>query len=593
MSEDMPARNNDFEIENGELKRYRGQEEKVILPDGIRKIGRGAFRDCIYIKDVTIPEGVIEIGEAAFSNCGRLERVTIRGTMEKIGSAAFSKCGRLKNVSILSAVRIIGNGAFENCRSLSRVIIPEGLEEICGNAFRACIRLTHLYFPDSLAKIGEHAFSGCRILKPANEPDCVPLIAENAFEDASPAIEAAFKNAARKRIVWESSYIVTIKTLRRHKNADNLLCADILGNNVITDDKVRAGQRMVFFPVGSTLDRQFAEENGLFGRRDENGRRIGGFLDPRRSRVNALILRGELSEGLLLPVEALSRYAEPENLKEDGLFSAGNGRMISRMTISGHMDISDGDRVLKKYHDNRTSPGILYIPWGVEEIRKGAFMHCSHITEVVIPGTLEIIGERAFYDCPNLKRVRIPETVTEIGSEAFANCGRLQRDLLPEKWQLRKEIFTSRDFSITNGILKRYKGEMRNVVLPEGITEIGDRAFSGINLIESVIIPPGVTKIGYAAFEDCRKLKRVTIPDGVKEICEEAFLRCTRLQEITIPASVDTIGRHALGEYFYYKYDARFPYEVYGNYKHFRIRCAKGSAAERYAAENHLTYCFL
>ena len=61
----------------------------------------------------------------------------------------------------------------------------------------------------------------------------------------------------------------------------------------------------------------------------------------------------------------------------------------------------------------------------------------------------------------------------------------------------------------------------------------------------SVIIPQGVTIIGDSAFEDCRSLRSVAIPDSVTRIGDAAFGFCQSLANINIPSSVTCIGEHA------------------------------------------------
>lgn len=109
-------------------------------------------------------------------------------------------------------------------------------------------------------------------------------------------------------------YIVELKSLRKHDNADRLLCTEVFGNNVIVStDCYHEGQLCVFFPIDGKIGLEFAEKNNLLRKKDENGRNIGGYLDPEKRNVRALKLRGERSEGLLLPIESLSDYA---NIKE-------------------------------------------------------------------------------------------------------------------------------------------------------------------------------------------------------------------------------------------------------------------------------------
>lgn len=81
-----------------------------------------------------------------------------------------------------------------------------------------------------------------------------------------------------------------------------------------------------------------------------------------------------------------------------------------------------------------------------------------------------------------------------------------------------------RDFVIENGVLKKYNGPGGDVVIPEGVTEIGERAFFGCRGLTRVTIPAGVIMIGDYAFYDCMGLTRVTISEGVTEIGDSASM---------------------------------------------------------------------
>ena len=85
------------------------------------------------------------------------------------------------------------------------------------------------------------------------------------------------------------------------------------------------------------------------------------------------------------------------------------------------------------------------------------------------------------------------------------------------------------DFIIENGVLKKYVGPGGNVVIPEGVTEIGNGVFSGCDSLASVTIPKSVTSIGGWAFSDCSTLETVTIPEGVTNIGWKAFSDCSAL----------------------------------------------------------------
>ncbi len=104
------------------------------------------------------------------------------------------------------------------------------------------------------------------------------------------------------------------------------------------------------------------------------------------------------------------------------------------------------------------------------------------------------------------------------------------------------------DFMIENGVLKKYKGTGGDVTIPDGVTEIGGRAFDGCSSLASVTIPDSVTKIGDSAFSGCSSLASVTIPDGVTEIGDSAFSGCSSLANVVIPYGVTAIGWDAFSD---------------------------------------------
>ena len=83
------------------------------------------------------------------------------------------------------------------------------------------------------------------------------------------------------------------------------------------------------------------------------------------------------------------------------------------------------------------------------------------------------------------------------------------------------------DFKITkNGKLTKYTGKGGDVVIPDGVTDIGDRAFTGCTGLTSVVIPDSVTRIGSMAFWGCTSLTVIQVGKGnVKYLSQNGILR--------------------------------------------------------------------
>ena len=101
------------------------------------------------------------------------------------------------------------------------------------------------------------------------------------------------------------------------------------------------------------------------------------------------------------------------------------------------------------------------------------------------------------------------------------------------------------DFEITGTTLKKYNGSSANVVIPNGVTAIADRAFIHNHTMTSVTIPNSVTSIGDAAFGYCDALTKATLGDGVTSIGDRAFISCTSLATVTFSSGLTSIGDSA------------------------------------------------
>lgn len=128
-------------------------------------------------------------------------------------------------------------------------------------------------------------------------------------------------------------YVVRIEELRKHNNADRLQVATIFGNNVIVGLDTHIGDIGVYFPVDLQLSEDFCKINNLVRYKDKDGNQAGGYLDPNKRNIRAMKLRGEISDGLYLPITCLAEFTKISTLKVGDTIDVVNGHEICRKYI--------------------------------------------------------------------------------------------------------------------------------------------------------------------------------------------------------------------------------------------------------------------
>ena len=246
----------------------------------------------------------------------------------------------------------------------------------------------------------------------------------------------------------------------------------------------------------------------------------------------------------------------------------------------------------------------INLPSSLTSIGEGAFQGCTNLQPSVTDQGVEYLGNSenpylvlwngtgittssytinekckfiyysAFNDCRGLTSITLPSSLTSIGERAFQGCSGLEtleyKGTIEQWLSIEFGYYWMSDDShtfIVNG------AELTNLVVPEGVTSIGDSAFYGCSgLTGKLVIPEGVTSIDHSAFFYCSGLTEVDLSQctnltsiggeafrncsGLTEVnlsnCTSltsigdwAFSYCSRLTSITLPSSLISIGDHA------------------------------------------------
>ena len=223
--------------------KYADILENIVIPEGVREIGKSSFSGCIYLKNITLNQDIVRIDDRAFdlfvtSTIGsatvNLENCT---QLEYIGSYAFQGCNGIKNLVLPETVTHVGEYAFESTKAQTdfmeaaakateekdrywiigdillgayvaegqtAVHIPEGVKIIAGSAlcgwdsaytpedttglsyyaaskYNITNNITELYLPEGVETIGNMAFFRMACLKKVDLPSTLRVIGSNAF----------------------------------------------------------------------------------------------------------------------------------------------------------------------------------------------------------------------------------------------------------------------------------------------------------------------------------------------------------------------------------------------------------------------------
>ena len=161
--------------------------ESYVVPSEVTRLAYAAFKNCVFLTNITIPStvtfinsymfygctsltsvvipsGVTEIGEYSFYECTALTNITLPENLTRIYNYAFEKCSALTSITLPESVVTIGYGAFSSCTALTSVTILSTVTRIEGRAFENCSSLTDVTILSNNVSIGDYIFSLCSSL---------------------------------------------------------------------------------------------------------------------------------------------------------------------------------------------------------------------------------------------------------------------------------------------------------------------------------------------------------------------------------------------------------------------------------------------
>lgn len=486
------------------------------------------------------------------------------GTYEVTGIRTYTDTDviipRYHNQALVTS---IANGAFLGCNRLKSITLPFVGERLNGSSntyfgyiFGASSYTNNdSYVPSSLKEvtitsgigIGGYAFYNCNNIENITIPNSVMSIGRFAFSKCSNLISITIPDSVR-----------------------NIESSAFEGCTIL---------RSITLPFVGAKSKQTSNTHFgyIFGAKDYKNNR---FYVPKSLR-EVIITGGEcIDEYAFYECNTLTNIAIPESVTSIGYAAFRFCENLISISVSENNKFFtsiDGDLYSKDktefilYCSGKSDKSVTILN-SVTSISECAFYKCKNLESLTLP----FVGEKlngtsnthfgyifgassytnndsylplslkeviitnaisiekfAFYGCRNLINIVIPDGVTNIGSSAFEGCSSLVSIKLPYGIES-IERYTFRECS-----------HLENVIIPEGVTSIGYSAFNCCYKLESIIIPNSVTDIEMYAFSSCVKLTSIDIPEGVANIGESAFGNCKGLTNIKIPNSVISIGKYA------------------------------------------------
>ena len=563
---------------------YIGEDTitKVVIPEGVEKIGPYAFAGLTALREVVLPSTLKYIEYGAFLGCTSLEKVSGLENVVTINKQAFMNCDLQGTVSLDSA-HAIADYAFSQNPDLKKAVIPKTLRSIGAYAFAGDTSLSEVVINAEKIKLGMYAFFGCESLESIDINasvipsgafyKCTSLKNVKLGADVSAFGEYAFSStravfdiddsnpyfkvsADGNAIISENEGVKTLVLVSPGASGKfELSGVEIIGDGAFSGNKAITAVVMPDVNIvrtyafsdciklsSITLGSLFVIEDYAFYNTpitalpvfDSALVEIGKYAFAYTDLTTVAIPSGtNVLEGAFCECRKLVSVTIGEGVTlGTGAFMLGRDSVHPRTDESNWDFIStelDGQTIY--YH--RYLSSLINLTIGKNSvIGDSAFLGAASLIRVNL-GEGASIGKMAFYNNVKLADIDLSDAIY-VGEMAFSG------DVL---YQYTDPYQQNAYYDKTTGdYVYRYYAPMFTTADLSSATGIGNNAFQYCEQLTSVTLGDGVTTVPYMAFANCIALENVNL-ENVR-VLEEGAFSYTKLQSIDL-SSVANIGPYA------------------------------------------------
>lgn len=430
-----------------------------------------------------------------------------------IGINAFSGCAKLEEISLPSTICNVQMRAFKNCASLLKVHLADDMTDLSAEWFKA--------LPDEFEFICSPESETFRTIKRSTRLKA--HVKSIALSDA--------KSEKIKKLQSAGLDAVLSAALAQAKGAFHCILSS---RKTATTALIQIGRNCGSFRFGMDSEKwlpKIPKIIEILGDQQKDGAEIYSEL-----KANKITL-ADLSSGRWIRMNADERG-------DLNLFTGGTLNGTLRISGGGALSIFGARRIGSNAADSLRDFESIVLNEGVETIEANAFMYCERLGSIVIPEGVREIGYHAFDGCTSLQSVTLPESIEAIRMGAFRLCMSLSSIQIPRTIK----VIENYAFQFT-GIknlgetlpVKTDDGGTREFTIRDGLATAGGTLLYATTPRPEIVVPEGVSEIGKGAFEQCRFLTRIVLPKSARKIGAGAFAGCTYLTEISIPDTIEEI----------------------------------------------------